>query len=311
MGKGGRLPHDRGHLLWTPESGATNRLLASIDRWVSAMLADDGIEMPVMAPGPIASASIMARSDGVVAGTAAVDHLLQIWAPGVKVEWSAGDGRKTAANNPIGRLHGPAESLLAIERPVLNILGHLGGIATAATAWSKVAPGQIACTRKTVLGLLDKWAVHLGGGLTHRLDRQDALMLKENDLVSYDDDPVGQMQLALRDLEPSPEHAFVEVEARTPKQAIAAALAWATRKDSFPETPFVVMLDNMGPEVCREVSTELETLGHRRSVVLEASGGITLKSLPLWKDSGMDVLSTSAINRGVDPLDVSMLMDGA
>ena len=47
-----------------------------------------------------------------------------------------------------------------------------------------MAKGQIACTRKTIWGLLDKWAVHMGGGLSHRLNKNDATMIKENDLAS-------------------------------------------------------------------------------------------------------------------------------
>ena len=74
--------------------------------------------------------------------------------------------------------------MLAIERPVLNVLGQLSGIATHMKQWSAIAPRQIACTRKTIWGLLDKWAVHMGGGLTHRLSKQDAMMVKENDLAS-------------------------------------------------------------------------------------------------------------------------------
>ena len=72
----------------------------------------------------------------------------------------------------------------------------------------------MACTRKTVYGLLDKWAVHLGGCLTHRLNRQDALMLKENDLVAYGEDEVSRVQAAVASLEPNEDHAFIEIETR-------------------------------------------------------------------------------------------------
>ena len=76
------------------------------------------------------------------------------------------------------------------------------------------------------------------------------------------------------------------------------------------EPPMVIMLDNLGPETCKDVAVEMESLGVREHVVLEASGGITFEGLSDWKESGMDVISTSAVNRGVAPLDLTMLMDG-
>lgn len=310
MGKGGKVPHDRGHLLWTSAEGPSNRLLASIDRWVSVVLADDGIDMPLMGRGEAATATVLARSEGLVAGTAAVDHLLQIWAPEVRVSWSASDGRQVGNGDEIGRFTGPADVLLAIERSVLNLLGQLSGIATSARTWATVAPGQVACTRKTVYGVLDKWAVHLGGCLTHRLNRRDALMLKENDLVAYGEDEVSRVQAAVASLEPNDDHAFIEIETTSAKQALTAALAWSQHRASMGDTPLVIMLDNLGPEACKDVAAEMESLGVREHVVLEASGGITFEGLSDWKESGMDVISTSAVNRGVAPLDLTMLMDG-
>ena len=310
MGKGGKVPHDRGHLLWTSAEGPSNRLLASIDRWVSVVLADDGIDMPLMGRGEAATATVLARSEGLVAGTAAVDHLLQIWAPEVRVSWSASDGRQVGNGDEIGRFTGPADVLLAIERSVLNLLGQLSGIATSARTWATVAPGQVACTRKTVYGVLDKWAVHLGGCLTHRLNRRDALMLKENDLVAYGEDEVSRVQAAVASLEPNDDHAFIEIETTSAKQALTAALAWSQHRASMGDTPLVIMLDNLGPDACKDVAAEMESLGVREHVVLEASGGITFEGLSDWKESGMDVISTSAVNRGVAPLDLTMLMDG-
>jgi len=310
MGKGGKVPHDRGHLLWTSAEGPSNRLLASIDRWVGAVLADDGIDMPLMGRGDVVTATVLARSEGLMAGTAAVDHLLQIWAPEVRVSWSASDGRQVGNGDEVGRFTGPADVVLAIERSVLNLLGHLSGIATSARSWATVAPGQVACTRKTVYGLMDKWAVHLGGCLTHRLNRQDALMLKENDLVAYGEDEISQVQAAVASLEPDEVHAFIEIETTSAKQALTAALAWSQHRSTMGDMPLVIMLDNLGPEACKEVASEMEDLGVREHVVLEASGGITIEGLGDWKESGMDVVSTSAVNRGVAPLDLTMLMDG-
>ncbi len=308
-----RPPHDRGHELWTAEGGPSRTLLASIDRWVNALLADDGITMPFMGGSQKIDAVILARSDGIVVGTAAIDHMIQIWAPSLKISWKAGDGKKVSKGDEIAVVSGERDTLLGMERSMLNLLGQLSGIATEAKRWSALAPGQIACTRKTTWGLLDKWAVHLGGGLTHRLHLYDAKMLKENDLASmYEehDDHSSRIVAFLQEISNENCGAFLEVEVREEKEAIMAAAAWAQRQDED-KPKLVIMLDNFGPERSRDVASQLTEMGLREHVYLEASGGIVFSQLDEWQESGIDVLSTSAVNRGVPPLDLSMIVDGA
>ena len=69
------------------------------------------------------------------------------------------------------------------------------------------------------------------------------------------------------------------------------------------------MLDNFGPEKCKSVADELTEMGLREHVFLEASGGIVLDDLEDWRECGLDVLSTSTINRGTTPLDLTMIMN--
>lgn len=308
-----RPPHDRGHELWTAEDGPSRLLLSSIDRWVSALLADDGISMPFMGGSQSIEATICSRADGIIVGTAAVDHMLQIWAPSLRISWMAGDGKKVSKDDEIAILTGDRETLLAMERSILNMLGQLSGIATEARRWAARAPGQIACTRKTVWGLLDKWAVHLGGGLTHRLHREDAKMLKENDLASMHDDLDTHASRIVKYLQEVTQEgcgAFLEIEVREEKEAIMAAAAWSQRDDeNLP--PLVIMLDNFGPERSKDTVAQLVEMNLRDQICLEASGGIVFEQLDEWHESGMDVLSTSAVNRGVPPLDISMIVDGA
>lgn len=308
-----RPPHDRGHELWTAEEGPSRLLLGSIDRWVGALLADDGINMPFMGGSQNINATLFARADGIIVGTAAVDHMLQIWAPSLKISWMASDGKKVSQDDEIALLSGDRETLLAMERSILNLLGQLSGIATEAKRWSARAPGQIACTRKTVWGLLDKWAVHLGGGLTHRLNRDDAKMLKENDLASmYEDVDTHASRIVayLQEVSANDCGAFLEIEVREDKEAILAAATWAQREGE-PLPKLVIMLDNFGPTRSREIVTQLVEMNLRDHICLEASGGIVYDQLDDWHESGIDVLSTSAVNRGVSPLDISMIVDGA
>tara|TARA_B100000900_G_scaffold184643_1_gene156585 strand:+ start:1598 stop:2536 length:939 start_codon:yes stop_codon:yes gene_type:complete len=310
MAGGAMIPHDRGHLLWTAEDGVSRMLLSSMDRWVTAILADDDIDNPMFGSSETIDATIIAKGDGIVAGTAMVDHLIQIWAPSIQVNWRASDGKKVSNSEEIANLTGCRETILLIERSILNILGHLSGIATETKKWASKAAKQIACTRKTTWGLLDKWAVHLGGGLTHRLTRNDALMIKENDLASMgDSDDGNEKKIAglIQSLDISQLESFIEIEVRNEKEAITAAAMWQQSQQGM-EGKLVVMLDNFGPERCKEMVAQLEDMGLRNAVLLEASGNITFETLDEWFECGVDVISTSAINRGVKPLDISMIV---
>ena len=308
-----RLPHDRGHELWTMEDGPSRKLMASIDRWVASLVGDDGIDMPLSSGSAAVEATVFAREDGLIVGCAVVDYMLQIWAPSVRINWFAGDGKRVSSGDEIAVVAGDRDSVLAIERSILNVLGQLSGIATETKRWSAIAPRQIASTRKTIWGMLDKWAVHLGGGLTHRLSKDDATMIKENDLASMlTEQESHEQRLAtyLQQVDMAEIGAFLEVEVRTEKEALVAAMIWGQRRMGEKVDRLVIMLDNFSPEQCKSISEQMNDQGVREHVVLEASGGITLKDLKSWHECGLDVVSTSAINRGVKPLDVSMLVNG-
>lgn len=309
MAETGMLPHDRGHLLWTADEGVSRLLLSSMDRWVTTILADDCIDSPLFGMGEKTTATIIAKDDGLVAGTAMVDHLIQIWAPSISINWHATDGKKVSIGDDIATIDGDQETILKIERSILNILGQLSGIATETKKWSSIAVKQIACTRKTTWGLLDKWAVHLGGGLTHRLNREDALMIKENDLASMDGNSTDNNERIakfIQDIDLTQINSFLEIEVRTEKEAITAAAIWQNTHGESGHKP-VIMLDNFGPEKSKQVVNQLEDMELRDAVYLEASGNITHEKLEQWFECGIDVLSTSAINRGVKPLDMSMI----
>jgi nicotinate-nucleotide pyrophosphorylase (carboxylating) len=311
MAASNKLPHDRGHLLWTAEDGPSRMLLSSMDRWISTILVDDGIEMPFMGGNDDKSAKIISKGDGLIIGTSMVDHLIQIWAPSIQISWFATDGKRVSSGEEIAEISGDRDTLLGIERSILNILGHLSGIATETKRWTSMAKGQIACTRKTVWGLLDKWAVHMGGGFTHRLNRYDAKMIKENDLATMMpelSDHSSRIASYLQEVDVLEIGAFLEIEVREEKEAITAAAIW-NQREIEDKPKLVIMLDNFGPERSKDVASQIVDMGLRENVILEASGGIIFESLTDWYECGLDVLSTSALNRGVNPLDLSMLID--
>ena len=309
------LPHDRGSELWVDHL-PTEKLEASIKRWVTTLMHEEGITTPLARDEDTVNATIFTKDEGVVAGIIVANYLLKEWLPNTKWEWTIGDGGIVNAGKVLLTLEGGKEQILAAERIILNIIGRLSGIATNTAEWvQRARPVRVASTRKVHWGMLDKWAVALGGGLTHRLTRKDAKMIKENDLASMVRDGEKRPHAVSRivsELDVESLGAFGVLEVKTIDEAIAAAEAWNERMGAEKgNEKLTVMLDNMPPEKAKEVVLDLDTRNFRNYVIIEVSGGITFDELPVWNELEVDVISSSALHRGVKPLDISMLFDGA
>lgn len=311
-----RLPHDRSHLLCLTDGdrGPSRILLDSIDRWTSAMLADDLAKDK--AEGGYIMGRVISKQSGVIAGRYVVNRMIERWFQSCSASWSVDEGQMVSEEELILSIEGPSEGVLRCERVVLNIIGRMSGIATETSEWLNTSGGlPVACTRKTEWGLLDKWAVHVGGGLTHRLNREDALMIKENDLATMEievSDEGSAVANAVNRLDFEKEASFCTVEVCNTKQAIEAAKAWSEcQKRRSGEERIVLLLDNMGPSRCSETAMELGREGLREWCILEGSGGVKREALGEWvSESGVDLVSTSAVNMGVNPLDISMIVGG-
>ena len=306
-----RLPHDRSDLLWEGgDSGSPTAMFAdSIDRWVDAMVGDE------QGGGSSAehdiTAVVIAKQSGIMSGQCAVERLIQRHFQDCLLSWSIKESEIVKEGGEVLVVRGPASEVLRCERIMLNLLGRMSGIATNTADWVAGSESmEVACTRKTEWGLLDKWAVHTGGGLTHRLSRADALMIKENDLSALApgvDDEITAVSQVVAEIDMDKFAAFTVIEVRDSKQALAAARAWAKvqiKRDGCEK--IVLLLDNMGPDGCTEAHSQLMTEELREWCILEGSGGVKLTQLDKWVTSGVDLVSTSALNRGVVPLDLSM-----
>ena len=258
---------------------------------------------------------IRAKANGIIAGTSVADRLVVQYFPDCTVTWNVNEGEGVQSGEQVLKISGPAVQVLRCERIMLNILGRMSGIATNTASWvSQAGNIGVACTRKTDWGLLDKWAVHVGGGLTHRLSRADALMIKENDLAALapgidEEDVAVATAVSLIDMDSDAE--FTVIEVRDSSQAVAAVKAWDSLQiERSGCEKIVLLLDNMGPSGCAEVHRILMQENLRAWCILEGSGGVFLEELGQWTESGVDLVSTSALNRGVFPLDLSMKVVG-
>lgn len=306
-------PHDRLRKL-VGEDGPTEILLNSARRWISTMMADEGIYEPIQRGQRQTKAEIRSKEKGTLSGLYVADLLLREWMPDARFTWTVGEGSRIETGECILTIEGGRHQILVCERTILNILGRLSGIATNTSRWVAKSQIPLAATRKTAWGVLDKAAVAVGGGLTHRLHRADALMLKENDLASAaKEGDVGpaRIRTVLRDVPKETIGAFVTVEVRTLDEALAAAEAWAERMLEDDEGMRLnIMLDNMGPELSRDAVLDIETRGLRGYVTIEASGNIRLENLDAWQGSKVDVISTSGLHRAAPPLDLSCIFEG-
>ena len=306
------LPHDRSRLLVNEEL-PTKIFSESIDRWIKTMLADDVSENEYSSN--TVSANIISKEEGIVSGQMVIDRLLAEYTEDLTHDWSIKEGGQTKVNEIILNIKGSSSEILKIERVLLNILGRLSGISTTTADWVTTAKNiQLACTRKTDWGILDKWAVHVGGGLTHRLFRSDALMLKENDFASVRKTGESQkdgMRKLISNIDLGKNSKFTVIEVQSLDEAISAAETWSEKQNNNSTTdPVILLLDNMGPSKAKQVVDELERLELRSWCILEGSGGISKQSIPDWSKSGVDLISTSAMNRGVKPLDISLIIEG-
>ena len=249
-----------------------------------------------------ASARVVAREAGVVAGVDESVALCKI--TNVACDAEVNDGDDVSAQQVVLRLTGTGRAVLGVERTLLNLLSHMSGVATltrrATDIVRNAAEGadtvpRVAATRKTLPGLraFQKRAVELGGGWPHRFDLSEAVLIKDNHLAL-----VGDVAVAV---ERAKTDARIEIEVENVDDALAAARAGAD----------ILMLDNMSPDAIGVVVTALEEAGLRQSVVLEASGGITMDNVGDYAGSGVDLISMGSLTASARYLDFSLEVDSS
>jgi nicotinate-nucleotide pyrophosphorylase (carboxylating) len=232
------------------------------------------------------------RATGVIAGLQCAKLAAELVDPTLIWTTDHDDGASVAAGTTIATLSGNARSILAAERVALNFLGRLSGIATLTRAYVDAIKGtkaRIVCTRKTTPGLraLEKHAVRLGGGSSHRYGLDDAVLIKDNHIAA-----AGGVSAALRAAQAYAGHLLsIEVEVDSLPQL----------EEALPFKPNVIMLDNFSLEALRVAVARVAS-----SVVLEASGGINLNTVRAVAETGVDVISVGALTHSAPNLDVGL-----
>ena len=278
----------------------TNLFDAEIELNVAAALAEDvgsgDLTAQLVPADAQARATVIARENAVLCGTAWFERSFKKLDPSITVTWQAGDGDCVVPDQVLCEITGPARALLTGERTALNFLQLLSGVATKAAQYAAVVAGtraQVVDTRKTLPGLrlAQKYAVQCGGGGNHRIGLYDAILIKENHILAAGS--IGAAVATAKQIAAAAqgECKFIEVEVETLDELRQALDAGAT----------MVLLDNMSLPQMREA---VAISGGR--AVLEASGNVTLETLRGIAETGVDRISIGALTKDVRALDLSM-----
>ncbi len=241
-------------------------------------------------------AEVIAKEDGVVAGIEEATILAEYM--GLEVKAKLTDGKKIRNKQVLLQISGDAQTILSVERTLLNVLSRMSGIATKTRALTEKlqkakVKARIAATRKSAPGLLyfDKKAAVIGSGDPHRLHLDDMILIKDNHLTI-----VGCVEEAVKRAKANASFTKkIEVEVTNIEAAIKAAEAGAD----------IVMLDNFTPKQAKEAGERLRKAGFT-NVLLEVSGGITAENLLDYASVQVDVISMGGLTHSVKALDISL-----
>ncbi len=237
--------------------------------------------------------TIFAKEECVLAG---MDEIAEMFGHhGIKCTRFASDGDRIKTGDNILEVKGRARDVLKLERTALNILGHMSGIATKASAFVERARKEnpeiiVAVTRKTTPGLrnMDKKAAMLGGADTHRLRLDDHILIKDNHIAV-----VGSVAEAVRRAKKASFVRKIEIEVESLEDALSAAEAGAD----------IIMLDNMGPENARRAYEKIKS--KYPQVLVEISGGINEDNIASYAKCA-DIISSGSITHSARSIDFSM-----
>ncbi len=246
----------------------------------------------IVPPETRATARLVARQAGMLAGMDLARLAFRLVDPDIAVEARLDDGARLEPGSEIAVLRGSARALLTAERTALNFLGHLSGVASATASIADAirhTHTRVTCTRKTLPGLrvVQKYAVRVGGGSNHRYGLDDAVLIKDNHIAL-----AGGVARAVELARAGVGHMVkIELEVDTLAQ-LDEALALGVD---------VVLLDNMDLETLRAAVRKVDG-----RAITEASGRITPETAPRVAETGVDLMAVGWLTHSARVLDIGL-----
>lgn len=243
----------------------------------------------------VSTGYIIAKQNGVLAGIEVTIAVFEKLNSDIKTEILLKDGSKLSPGDQVLKIEGSSRDILTAERTALNFLQRLSGVATHTARFvEKVRPHKVKVldTRKTTPGyrMLQKAAVVAGGGTNHRMGLYDAVMVKDNHLLTEDD--ISELQKSINQIKKERPEVDIILEADTLDQV----KSFLTMEEID-----VVLLDNMNNEKLVEAVTLVDD-----KFELEASGGINLDTIAGVAATGVDRISVGALTHSAISLDLSL-----
>ena len=241
----------------------------------------------------IGRARLIAKEDIVLSGSGPFEQTIRALEPTARVQWQFEEGDTVLNRQNICTISGDLIQILKAERIALNFLGHLSGISTLTRSFVKKVNHtntKILDTRKTLPGYreLQKRAVVHGGGLNHRFNLSEAILVKDNHITVMG----GILPAVARIREHS--QLPIEVEASNLEEVQQAVSAKVHR----------ILLDNMSNELLKQA---LELIPEK--ILTEASGNMNLQRVGSIADLGVDFISVGALTHSAPCADVSLIFD--
>ena len=244
----------------------------------------------------IGAARLVVKDDGIIAGVELAKKIFQSFDSTLIIDVLIEDGQEVSPGDVVFEVKGRSRSILSTERLVLNFMQRMSGIATQTNTIVKLINGtkvRLLDTRKTTPGIryLEKWAVRLGGGYNHRFGLYDMIMLKDNH-IDYAGGVKPAIQKANEYIVNIGKPLKIEIEVRNEEELEQVLEVGGVDR---------IMLDNFNPERIKKVMSSIPD-----KYEVEASGGITVETIKMYADTGVDYISVGALTHSFDSLDMSL-----
>jgi len=240
-------------------------------------------------------AVILAKEAGLLAGLFVAEEVFRLIDQRLQCQAMFEEGALIQKGDILMEITGPLASILMGERLALNLLQRLCGIATQTAAFVRELQGtccRILDTRKTTPGLrvLEKYAVRVGGGHNHRFSLSDGVLIKDNHIAAC-----GSITKAVERVRQNAPHTLaIQCEVSNMEELQEALAAQVN----------AVLLDNMDIQGLKKaVEFIRNTAPH---VLIEASGGVTIKNIREIALTGVDMVSSGYLTHSVKALDISL-----
>lgn len=250
------------------------------------------------------SAKMVAKQDGILCGMEVGERVFHFVNDSfyhsqvpMRVTALKRDGDEVKKGDVLMLVEGASGVILTAERTALNFMQRLSGIATQTHLMVQMLAGlhtRLLDTRKTTpnMRLLEKYAVHCGGGTNHRIGLYDMVMLKDNHI-----DFAGGIEQAI-----DRTHAYLQEKGKSLKIEIEVRNLDELEQVLQHGGVDRIMLDNFDTDTLREavrrINGKYET---------EASGGITDATLRAYAETGVDFISVGALTHHIKSMDISLV----